>query len=111
VKPLKTQTLQVDSSLITPNLSEKNLGVVFDQYTNKYEHVTSVCRAAYYYLKNIHCLKSLLTQEAVLTVVHAFVTSCIDYCNSLLYGVSDYNISRLQRNQNIAARLVTNTQI
>jgi len=73
-------------------------------------HFTSVCRTAYYHLKNIHCLKALLTQEALVTVVLAFVTACIDYCNSLLYGISDYNINRLQRIQNSAARIVINTQ-
>jgi hypothetical protein len=51
-------------------------------------HVTSVCGAAnYYHLNNIHCLKAFLTQEARLTVVYAFVTSRIDHCNSLLYGI------------------------
>jgi len=54
--------------------------------------------------------KVFLTQEALVTVVHAFVTSRIDYCNSLLYGISDYNINRLQRIQNSAALIVTNTR-
>ena len=84
VKSLKTPALQMGASSITPNGSVKNLGVIFDQCINMHEHVTSVCRAAYYHLKNIHCLKAFLTQEALVTVVHAFVTSCIDYCNSLL---------------------------
>jgi len=74
-----------------------------------YEHVTSVCRADYYHLKNIHCLKPFLTQESLVTVVHAFVTYRIDYCNSLLYDISDYNINRLLRIQNNAVRIVTNT--
>ena len=55
-------------------------------------------------------LKALLVQEALVTVVHAFVTSRVDYCNFLLYGLSDYNINRLQRIQNSAARIVTNTR-
>ena len=73
-----------------------------------YEHVTSVCRAAYYHLKNIHCLKAFLTQESLVTVVYAFVISRIDYCNSTLYGIFDYNSNHLQRFQNSAARIVTN---
>jgi len=80
------------------------------RYINMYEHVTSICRAAYFHLKNIHCLKALLKQEALVTVVLAFVTSRIDYCNSLLYGISNYNIHRLQRIQNSVARIVTNTR-
>ena len=86
------------------------LGVIFDQCINMHEHITSVCRAAYYHLKNIHLLKAFLTQESLVTVVHAFVTSRIDYCNSLSYGISDYNINRIQRIQNMAARIVTNTR-
>ena len=98
------------ASSIIPNGSVKTIGVIIDQCINMHEHVTSVCRAAYYHLKNIHCLKTFLTQEVLVTVVHAFVTSRIDYCNSLLYGISDYNINRLQRIQNSADRILTNTR-
>jgi len=93
------------ASSITPNGSVKNLRVIFDQSINMHKHVASVCRAVYY-----HCLKTFLTQEALVTVAHAFVTFRIDYCNSLLYGISDYNINHLQRIQNSVARIVTNTR-
>jgi hypothetical protein len=62
------------------------------------------------HLKNIHLLKAFLTQEALVTLVHVFVMYRIDYCNSLLYSMSDYNMNRLQRIQNMAARIVTNTR-
>ena len=106
-KSLKTPSLQMGEPSITPNGSVKNLGVIFYQCIKMYEHVTSVFQTAFYHFKNIHCLKAFLTQEALITVVHAFVTSRIDYCNSLLYGISDYNINHLQ---NITAQIVTNTQ-
>jgi len=61
-------------------------------------------------MKNIHCLKAFLTQETLVTVVYAFVTSRIDYCNFLLYGIFDYNIIRLQQIQNSAAHIVINTR-
>ena len=82
IKSLKTPALQVGASSIIPNGPVQTLGVIFDQCINMYVHVTSVCRAAYYHLKNIHYLKAFLTQEALVTVVHVFVTYRIDYLTS-----------------------------
>jgi len=38
-----------------------------------------------------------------------FITSKLDYCNSPLYGLPAIHINKLQRVQNAAARLVTNS--
>ena len=40
-----------------------------------------------------------LDDESVATLVHAFDTSCIDYCNGLLAGASKVVTDRLQRVQ------------
>ena len=40
--------------------------------------------------------------------MHAFISSKIDYCNSLCTGIPDYNIRLLQLIQNYAAKLVLN---
>ena len=40
--------------------------------------------------------------------MHALVTARIDYCNSLLYGIPDYKLTKLQRVHNIACRIVCN---
>ena len=47
-----------------------------------------------------------LIEEAMKTLVHAKVISKLDYCNSLLHGISQYLIAMLQRVQNPAARLI-----
>ena len=52
---------------------------------------------------------SILTPAALHTLVHAFIHSRLDYCNSLLYGFSNYQLQRLQSVQNVAARLITST--
>jgi len=91
-------------------VQKKKLGVISDQCINMYEYIISLFSAAYYHLKNIHNLKGFLAQDALVTVVHTFVTSRIDYCNSLLYGIYDYNINHIQRIQNSTACIVTNTQ-
>jgi len=45
--------------------------------------------------------------EAVKTLVQAFISCCLDYCNSLFYGITKGLMSRLQSVQNAAARLVS----
>ena len=41
-------------------------------------------------------------------IMHAFITSQIDHCNSLMNGLPDNVIRKLQRVQNTAVRLVFN---
>ena len=40
-------------------------------------------------------------------LVHAFVSSKLDYCNSLLYNIPKYVLNKLQFVQNAAVRLIT----
>ncbi len=49
-----------------------------------------------------------MDNDTLNTLVHAFVTSRIDYSNALLYGLPDTMLSRVQRVQNCAAKIVTN---
>jgi len=44
------------------------------------------------------------------TLVHAFVTTRIDYCNSVLAGAPRSATDKLQRVLNAAARLVSGTR-
>ena len=104
LKSVNTQGIHIGEICIKPNEMVKNLGVIFDQCLRMEDHVTAVCRAGYFHLKNIRSLKPYLTHKALLTVTHAFITSRIDYCNSLRYGVSDCSINRLKKFHNCAAR-------
>ena len=62
--------------------------------------------ASYFHLHNIRRIRKYLTNESTQTLVHALIMGRIDYCNSLLYGLPAIHISKLQRIQNCAARLV-----
>ena len=70
--------------------------------------ITKACQNAYYHLHNIRRIRKFLSQEATCTIIHAFITSQIDYCNSLMNGLPENLIKKLQRVQNTAARLVFN---
>ena len=55
-------------------------------------------------------MRNYLTPGATESLVHALVSSRLDYCNSLLYGIPNYQVKRLQLLQNTAARIVTKTR-
>ena len=88
----------------------KNLGVFFDCNMNMHRQTNAIKKSAFHHLRNLRMIRPYLTKEAAETAVHAFVTSRLDYCNSLLYGISKANLHSLQLAQNAAARLVTNTR-
>ena len=78
----------------------RNIGVLFDESLSMVPQVTAMCKSAFYHLR-----KQLTFAAQVL--VQALVTSKLDYCNSLLYGLPKNVIKQLQRVQNAAARVVT----
>ena len=69
-------------------------------------HITKIYHAAFYHLHNIRRIRKYLSMDAAATLIHSFVSSRIDYCSSLLYGVPKCHIDKLQRVQNAATRLV-----
>ena len=53
-------------------------------------------------------IRRYLSQDCLVTVIHAFVISRLDYCNSLMYDLPQCQISKSQRVQNAAARIAFN---
>ena len=105
---LKTSTLVVEDCSVNVSSKVRNLGAIFDNKIKLFSHVNTVCLKAHNHLRNIGKILTYLSQDTKEIIVHAFVTSRLDYLNSLLYGMPDYIIKRLQRLLNAAARIITN---
>ena len=103
---LQAMNIKVGGSEIKPSSQVKNLGCWLDTNLYMRDHITSVCKAGFFYLHNIRRIKKYLSRDSLLTLVHAFITSRLDYCNALLYGLPKEQIAKLQRMQNAAARLI-----
>ncbi|XP_074522673.1 uncharacterized protein LOC141787880 [Halichoeres trimaculatus] len=101
----KLQTLS-----LTPCNQVKNLGVIFDSELNFIPHIKNVTKTGFYHLKNIARVRPFLSRANTETLMHAFISSRIDYCNALLSGLPKRNISSLQLLQNSAARVLTKTR-
>ena len=75
------------------------------------DHINKACNAAFYHLHNLRRIKKYLSRDSLITLVHAFITSRLDYCNGLLFGLPKAEIAKLQRVQNAAARLILNRKV
>ena len=74
------------------------------------KHVSNVCSAGFYRLRQLRRVRESLDTESAATLVHAFVTSRIEYCNVLLAGAPKATTDKLQRLLNAAARLLRGTK-
>ncbi|XP_068704548.1 uncharacterized protein [Montipora foliosa] len=99
----------VGGETIVPCTSAVNLGIVFDECMTGELQVSKICKSSYFHLRNLSSIRKYLTTNAAHTIVHAFISSRLDYCNALLYGLPKYLVDRLQHVQNSAARVVTFT--
>ena len=81
--------------------------MVFEDNLHFQKQINTVCSSAYHALNSIGEIRHYLDRQTTEKLVHAFVSSHLDQCNSLLYGLPNVQLDNLQRVQNCAARLVT----
>jgi len=105
---ITVRDVQLLSTEVTVVDSARNFGVIIDSQLSLDAHVAAVCRSGYYQLRQVRPVTRSLSADAAKTLVQVFISSRLDYCNALLYGVSDGLMCRLQSVQNAATRLVTN---
>ena len=99
--------LTIGDSVINASESARDLGVIFDSRLDMKQHLKSITRSASFAIYKIGQIRKYLDSNATERLVHAFVSSRLDCCNSLLFGLPDCDIAKLQRLQNSAARLVS----
>ena len=107
----KTEVIHVSSKFLTsPSLpkisigdsaidfanSAKSLGVALDKSLDMKKHVKNIVSAASFAIYRIGQLRKYLDRQSTEQLIHAFVSSRIDCCNSLLYGLPSTEISKLQ---------------
>ena len=97
VPVLSTQVRAVESA--------RDLGVVIDSQLSLSAHVTALCRSGYYYLRQLRpAARSLSTDAAKTLLVQAFISYRLDYYSSLMSGMADSLVQKVQSVQNAAAR-------
>ncbi len=90
--------LQLDGCTVTSS-TIKNVGVILDSNLSFENHISHVTKTAFFHLRNIAKLGNMLTVSDAEKLVHAFMTSRLDYCNALLGGYPASSINKLQYNK------------
>ncbi|XP_055492976.1 uncharacterized protein LOC129698113 [Leucoraja erinacea] len=94
--------------LLKPHV--KNLGVIFDSALKFDQEVNAVVKASFFQLRTIAKIKQFVQFDDLEKIIHKFIASRLDYCNSLYTGISQSSLPRLQLVQNAAVRLLTGTR-
>merc|ERR1711937_896036 len=79
--------LKVGDHQIPPALKLRNLGVIMDKHLTMSPHIQNTVRNAFFKIREISYYRRFLTSSATKSLIHAYVTSRLDYCNGLLYGL------------------------
>ena len=99
ISPIMTHSAQVK-----PSTSVRDLGIVIDRHLTMREHINIICRNASLALRRIGKIRSFLNKATTEILVHAFVTSLLDNCNSLLYGVPDQRLNKTTKNPKLSSK-------
>ena len=106
VDAFKGLNINIGNASVQVSSKIRNLGVTFDQTMSMQPHVNSISSSCHYQLRNIRCIRKYIDIPDCKKIVHALVTSRLDYANVLLYGLPAKTTNALQRVQNCAARLI-----
>eukprot|EP00914_Ancora_sagittata_P031360 GHVO01063386.1.p1 GENE.GHVO01063386.1~~GHVO01063386.1.p1 ORF type:complete len:293 (+),score=11.57 GHVO01063386.1:110-988(+) len=103
---IQPQPLDVCGHPIVPSTKAKNIGVIFDSNMTMEAHVSLMCRNAYGQLYRLSKVRKYMDRRSFECLIHAFISTRLDYCNAILCGASQQLKTKLQRVQNAAARIL-----
>ena len=78
-----------------PAKSARNLGVIFDKNFTFRSHISVVCSSCFYHMRDLRRIRPHLDLDRAKLLATALVSIRLDYCNSLLYGIADIDLTML----------------
>ena len=101
-----TKSLSANGEEISHSNCSKYLGTWMDQVLSFRQHIINKCRVAMLNIQQIKLIRNILNEDTTHTLVLSLIMSHLDYCNAIFYGLPEVDLKRLQRVQNVAAKLV-----
>jgi hypothetical protein len=103
---IASTTLKFAGSDLTPVASARDLGVIVDSELSFDSHISKICQTSYLHIRQIRRVRHLLDLNSAILLANSLVSSRLDYCNSLFFGLPECSLDRLQAVQNSLARAV-----
>jgi len=100
-------SLQLGAETIKASDHVRLLGVTISLDLSLDKHVSTICSTCFYWLRQIRRIRRSIDTA---TIVHAFIASRVDYCNTVLAASPRTITDRIQRVLNAAARVVSGTR-
>ena len=110
VNKLPTKQIRILVTFISPSESVKSLGVFMDRDLSMNSHISKMLQAGFSALRQIRSIKKCLFYESLRTLAVTSILSRIDYCNTLLAGLPEKQLSRVQSFMDTTSRLITGTR-
>ena len=98
--------LNLEGTQLVPVESAKNLGVTLDSPLSFRPHIDSLVKTCNFHIRNLYIIKKYINRQNLLSLIHSLIVSRVDYCNSLLIGLPNVTLKKIQSVLNRAARLV-----
>ena len=92
-------TICIGDDVIRASFSVTDLGVVLDRHLKMSHQVSKMVQTCTYKLRLINVIRNKLTVTVAERMINAMVTGNLDYCNSLLNGITANEIGRIQKVQ------------
>ena len=99
----------------TPS-ADCNISHIAVGLSNYLIHINNIVKGAFYtrshnygscyHLRNIAKIRKYINVTTAEVLVPVFTNSKLDFCNTLLHGLPNYKINKLQSVQNAAARVI-----
>ena len=105
---IKSFNLKIGNTFIKLSESVKVLGVEVGAKLNFQEFITNKIRTCNFHLRNLKNIKLCLPQDTRILLINNLILSNLDYCNSILACLPEYQIYPLQKILNKAVRFIFN---
>ena len=107
--PKNSLDLSFGEAVLVPLKSVRNLGISFDTDLSFKSHFSKLSQSCFAFMRHFRRVRKTLDTRSSIILANAFISSKIDYCNSLFFGLPKCSLQRLQTIQNAVARIVIPT--